>query len=44
MSDSWSEVSGMELGEAKSMLGAHVMRVEVDYFDSLIAKAKQARQ
>jgi hypothetical protein len=44
-SDSWSEVSGGELSEGRNMFGAsYVMRVEVDLFDSLMAKAKRARQ
>jgi N-acetylneuraminic acid mutarotase len=43
-SDSWSEVNGGELGLARSVLGAHVMHLEVDIFASLIAKAKQAKQ
>jgi hypothetical protein len=43
-SDSWSEVSGGVLGVGRMVFGAHVMRVEVDYFDSLMAKAKGAQQ
>jgi hypothetical protein len=41
-SDSWSAVSAM--GEARRLFGAHVMRVEVDLFDSLVAKARRAQQ
>jgi N-acetylneuraminic acid mutarotase len=39
-SDSWSEVGGGELATARSPFCAHVVRLEVDLFDSLIAKAK----
>jgi N-acetylneuraminic acid mutarotase len=38
--DSWSEVLGVELGMARDSFGALVLRLEVDLFDSLIAKAK----
>jgi N-acetylneuraminic acid mutarotase len=41
-SDSWSEVLGGELSTARSCFGALVVRLEVDLFDSLIAKAKSA--
>jgi N-acetylneuraminic acid mutarotase len=43
-SNSWSEVSGGELGGARSGLGVHVTRLEVNLFDSLMAEAKQARR
>jgi hypothetical protein len=39
-SDSWSEVDGGELGTARSRFCVQVMQVEVDLFDSLIARAK----
>jgi hypothetical protein len=39
-SDSWSGVAGGELGTSKSTFCVHVVRLEVDLFDSLIAKAK----
>jgi N-acetylneuraminic acid mutarotase len=39
-SDSWSAVDGGELGTARSTFEARVVRLEVDLFDSLIAKAK----
>jgi N-acetylneuraminic acid mutarotase len=39
-SDSWSEVDGGELGTARTCFGAFVVRLEMDLFDSLIAKAK----
>jgi hypothetical protein len=38
--DSWSEVIRGELGVARSSFGALVVRLEMDLFDSLIAKAK----
>jgi N-acetylneuraminic acid mutarotase len=41
-SDSWAEVLGGELSTARAFFGALVMRLEVDLFDSLIAKAKSA--
>jgi hypothetical protein len=41
-SDSWSSVSDLSI--ERDALGAYVMRLEVEYFDSLIAKAKQARR
>jgi N-acetylneuraminic acid mutarotase len=39
-SDSWSEVVDGELGTARISFVAAVVRLEVDLFDSLIAKAK----
>jgi hypothetical protein len=39
-SDRWSGVRGGELGRARSALGAAVMRLEVELFDSLLSKAK----
>jgi hypothetical protein len=39
-SDSWSEVRGGELSTVRSCFGALVVRLERDFFDSLIAKAK----
>jgi hypothetical protein len=39
-SDSWSDVDGGELGTARNCFGALVVRLERDFFDSLIAKAK----
>jgi hypothetical protein len=39
-SDSWSEVLGGDLGQKRSNVGALVVRLEMDLFDSLIAKAK----
>jgi hypothetical protein len=42
-SDSWSEIDGGELGTARSCFGALVVRLERDFFDSLIAKAKNER-
>jgi kelch-like protein 17 (actinfilin)/kelch-like protein 20 len=39
-SDSWSEVLGGELGTARCCFGIHVIRSEIELFDSLIAKAK----
>jgi hypothetical protein len=39
-SDSWSEVNGWELGAARRRFGVHVMRLEMNLFDSLIAKVK----
>jgi hypothetical protein len=39
-SDSWSEVLGGDLGTARDCLGAPVVRLEMDLFHSLIAKAK----
>jgi hypothetical protein len=39
-SNSWSEVDDGELGSARGYFGAAVVRLEVDLFDSLIAKAK----
>jgi N-acetylneuraminic acid mutarotase len=39
-SDSWSEVDDGELGSARGYFGAAVVRLEVDLFDSLIARAK----
>jgi hypothetical protein len=39
-SDSWSEVLGGEMGQTRDCLGALVVRLEMDLFDSLIAKAK----
>jgi hypothetical protein len=39
-SDSWSEVDGGELGTARNSFGAAVVRLQVDLFDSLIARAK----
>jgi N-acetylneuraminic acid mutarotase len=38
--DSWSDVRRGELGAARSCFGAVVVQVEVDFFDSLIAKAQ----
>jgi hypothetical protein len=38
--DSWSEVLDGELSMARDCFGALVVRIEVDFFDSLIAKAK----
>jgi hypothetical protein len=40
-SDSWSEVLGGEIGQKRSTFGALVVRLEMDLFDSLIAKAKK---
>jgi hypothetical protein len=42
-SDSWSEVPGGEMGTARDLLRTFVVRLEVDLFDSLIAKAKLGR-
>jgi hypothetical protein len=39
VSDSWSEVSGRELGQSRTFFGAHTMRVTMNLFDSLIANA-----
>jgi kelch-like protein 1/4/5 len=39
-SDSWSEILGGDLGQTRSYCGALVVRMEMDRFDSLIAKAK----
>jgi N-acetylneuraminic acid mutarotase len=39
-SDSWSEVLGGELCTARDCLGALVMRLEINLYDSLIVKAK----
>jgi hypothetical protein len=39
-SDSWSAVDAGELGTARSSFCVHVMQLEVDLFDSLIARAK----
>jgi hypothetical protein len=39
-SNSWSEVDGGELGTARNCFGAVAVRLEVDLFDGLIAKAK----
>jgi hypothetical protein len=39
-SDSWSEVLGGGLGQTRDCVGALVVLLEVDLFDSLIAKAK----
>jgi hypothetical protein len=39
-SDSWSEVLGGDLSLRRSTFGALVVRLEMDLFDSLIAKAK----
>jgi N-acetylneuraminic acid mutarotase len=39
-SDSWSEVPGGEMGTARDLLRTLVVRLEVDLFESLIAKAK----
>jgi hypothetical protein len=39
-SDSWSEVIGGKMSAARNNLEALVMRLEVDFFDSLIAKAR----
>jgi hypothetical protein len=39
-SDSWSAADGGELGTARSTFEARVVHLEVDLFDSLIAKAK----
>jgi hypothetical protein len=38
--DSWSEALDGDLGTARDCFGAHVVRLEVDFFDSLIAEAK----
>jgi N-acetylneuraminic acid mutarotase len=38
--DRWSEVLGGELGATRDCFGALVVRMEVDLFESLIAKAK----
>jgi hypothetical protein len=40
-SDSWSEVIGGKLSAARSRFCVQVMQLEVDLFDSLIAKAKR---
>jgi N-acetylneuraminic acid mutarotase len=40
VSDSWSEVLKGDMGEAKDFFGALVVRLDVDLFDSLIAKKK----
>jgi hypothetical protein len=42
--DSWSEVLDGKLGTARGCFGALVVRLEVDFFDSLIAKAKSEGQ
>jgi hypothetical protein len=42
-SNSWSEVREMALGSARQSYGAFTMRVEVDLFDRLIAKARRAQ-
>jgi hypothetical protein len=42
--DSWSDVRGGELSTARVALGSLSMWVEVDLFDSLMAKAKRARR
>jgi hypothetical protein len=39
-SDSWSEVDGGKLGHKRFCFGAAVVGLEVDLFDSLIAKAR----
>jgi influenza virus NS1A-binding protein len=39
-SDSWSEVDGGELGTARNAFCVYVVRLEMDLFASLIAKAK----
>jgi N-acetylneuraminic acid mutarotase len=45
-SDSWSVVNGVELGEARNVFRAHTMQLQMEenLFDSLIMKAKRARQ
>jgi hypothetical protein len=40
VSNSWSEVLGGKMSTARECLGALVVHLEVDFFDSLIAKAK----
>jgi hypothetical protein len=42
--DSWSDVSSGELSTARVALGALLMRLDVNFFDCLMAKAKLARQ
>jgi N-acetylneuraminic acid mutarotase len=41
-SESWSEVSGGEFITVRNLCNVHVVRVDVDLFDSLMAKAKRA--
>jgi N-acetylneuraminic acid mutarotase len=41
-SDSWANVRGGKIGQKKGAFGATVMRLEVNIFDSLVAKAKLA--
>jgi N-acetylneuraminic acid mutarotase len=43
VSNSWSEVLGGELSTARYCFGVHVVRLEMNLFDSLIAKAKNER-
>jgi hypothetical protein len=43
VSDTWSVVLGGKMGTARIGFGALVVRLEVDLFDSLIAKAKSRR-
>jgi hypothetical protein len=43
-SDSWSEVSNGMLDQARSALRTIVMRLKVDFFDSLMVQAKRARR
>jgi hypothetical protein len=38
--DSWSEVLGGELDTARDCLGARVVRLEMDFLDSFITRAK----
>ena len=42
--DKWSDVRDGELCTARSSFGAHMVRLEMDLFDSLIAKAKLSRR
>jgi hypothetical protein len=36
VSDSWSNLSDRELGQARKAFGVHVMRLEVELFNSLM--------
>jgi hypothetical protein len=45
VSDSWSEVLGGELSQARSAIRVGTIQLpEVDFFDRLMDKAKRARQ
>jgi hypothetical protein len=43
VSDSWSNFSDGELGQARKAFGVHVMRLEVELLDSLMVKAERKR-